>query len=171
MQSKRFTDKLTAAAYHEAGHAVMCWQAKLEIKSITISHDDPFAGQVMHHNPFRGAMLGITHPDRARLNVERIVMVCLAGPLAQKKYALADTRDDQGGALDFDTAADVALRFYGSKTTAAAYLKFAEAWVKQKLDDPAIWTAVERLADALVRQRRLSGREAKSIILEGIRPG
>lgn len=164
MRRKLFPDPLAAAAYHEAGHAMMCRIMGFKLQSISIIADELVSGQTTHEKSMRSAKAKIEDTDRARSTMEKTIMVCLAGPSAQKKYALNNLADDHGGAIDADTAFDLALRLFRSKRTAAAYIKFAEEWVRQKLEEPTTWAAVEALARALVEQRKLSGRQAESIL-------
>ena len=148
----------------------MCRSVRLAINSISVVPDGLFSGAISHRNPFEAAEFEPGDSDRARLKIEKVIMVCMAGPVAERKYAPKESLRGHGGAVDFDMAADLALRLFRSKTTADAYLRFVETWVRQKLDDPSRWRAVECLAEALMRQGRLSGREAESIIAGALRP-
>ncbi len=136
----------------------------LRIKSISIAVDDLYDGETTHENPFRGVKPRIDDTVRARLWIEKTIMLCLAGPLAQKKFAPRAPSRDYGGAIDEDTASTLAVQFFRSRKTAAAYMNFAREWIRQKLDDPAVWEAVERLAQVLMEQRKITGREAEAII-------
>lgn len=157
-------DRLAAAAYHEAGHAVMCRLMHLRVGAIRIGLDAAGGGETMHENPFRHRGASRRAAGPTRLQVEKAVMLCLAGPMAQRKYEAPVGARDDGGALDLDTALGVAMRFFRSKRTADAYLAFARAWVAQKFDEPMVWAAVENLARALMRQRTISGRKAAAIV-------
>ena len=164
MRKRTQTDRLAAAAYHEAGHAVMCRLMRLRITSIGIAGEGFYGGQTTHQNPFGRRQGKISAGVRGRQQTERAIMVCLAGALAQEKYAPGDASRDYGGTFDIDTASDLALRFFGSHKTAAAYIQFAETWVRQMFDVPAIWATVERLARILRSEQTMSGRRAEEII-------
>lgn len=153
-----------AAAYHEAGHAVMCHLMHLRIKSMSLGGDELYGGETTHENPFRARKPPIGNRASMPAQVQKAIMLCLAGPLAQEKYELRNSSSDYGGTVDLDVASTLAMKFFRSRKTAAAYLNFAREWVRQTLDAPPIWAAVERLARALARQERLSGREAEAII-------
>ena len=155
---------LTAAAYHEAGHAMMCRLMHLRIASVAVGLDEPDGGEIAHENPFRGAGYPSGTRPMTQRQMEKAVMLCLAGPMAQRKYLSGATRGEDGGTFDLDTALQVAMRFFRSKKTAEAYLSFARAWIEQKFEEPMIWAAVERLASALIVQRKISGREAEAIL-------
>ena len=150
-------DQISAAAYHEAGHAMMCHLMHLRIKSISIGADELYGGETTHENPFHAKNRTRGDTIRARAQVEKIVMLCLGGPLAQEKYAPRNPSRDYGGKIDFDTASTLAMQFFRSSKTAAAYIGFAREWVRQKLEEPRVWAAVERLASVLLEQRRISG--------------
>jgi ATP-dependent Zn protease len=77
---------LEATAIHEAGHAVAAWLLRVRVNSATIIPHSGALGHVTHANPLRGVDLEWDDSDRARLRAERYIKVCLAGPLAQKKF-------------------------------------------------------------------------------------
>lgn len=157
-------DPIAAAAYHEAGHAVMCHMLGVRLKSISVGWDELYGGET-DHAKLQYAGVPIDPKDtRARLRLEKAIMLCMAGPLAQQKFAPAGTHGDYGGALDFDVAFRLALRSFRSRKTAAAYLAFIQAWISQKWQEPRVWAAVERVARALIKDRKLSGHQARSII-------
>lgn len=164
MRRKSPEGPVSASAYHEAGHAVMCHLMHLRIKSISIDGDELYGGETTHENPFRGMESPLAGRASVRARVQKSIMLCLAGPLAQEKYAPRDSGRDYGGAMDVDMAFTLAMKFFRSRKTAAAYMNFAREWVRQTLNDPRISAAVERLARALTERRRLSGREADAII-------
>jgi hypothetical protein len=145
----------------------MCHLRHLRIKSISIGIEGLDGGEISHESPFRAAHGSTGDELGTRLQVEKTVMLCLAGPLAQQKYLSRGSGHDYGGALDLDTASIVAMRFFHSRKTAAAYLKFASEWVRQILDEPRVWAAVERLARALLQKRKISGSQAEAIIRGG----
>lgn len=163
MPKRPFENRSEAAAYHEAGHAVMCHLMHLRLTSIRIDFDELYGGETAHENPFERERGSNTLGDRTRSQLEKVVMVCLAGPLAQAKY-LARGDSDYGGAVDSETASALAMQFFRSKKTADAYVNFARTWVKQRFDEPPTWAAVERLAHALLAERKISGHRAEKII-------
>lgn len=164
MPRRKFSDPVTAAAYHEAGHAVMCHLLHLRIGSVRIDADELHGGETRHSNPFRDALALDDATGRGRLRLEKAVMLCLAGPVAQAKMSPDPAHQEDGGALDWPAALALAMRFFRSQKTAQAYIAFARAWVDEIFAAPRIWAMVERLAKALIAERRLSGREAEAII-------
>lgn len=166
MRKTPFPSQISAAAYHEAGHAVMCRLMRFRLRSISVGNDELAAGQTTHDIARHRTREGVGETDAVRRRVEKTILVCLAGPLAQARYDGENPKASNGGAVDVDTAFDLALRLFRSKRTATAFLKFAEEWARQKLDEPSTWAAVEALAGALLREGRLSGSQARAIIRE-----
>ncbi|MGE5540512.1 MAG: hypothetical protein ACM30I_17985 [Gemmatimonas sp.] len=150
----------TAAAYHEAGHAVMCRIVGLRLKSVSIGSGDWYAGQTTHRHPS-----GRAHRRsalRARIELERDVLVCLAGAIAQRKHS--GSHGDDGGTIDSAAARRLAQDHFHSAPTAKAYVAFAGAWAHHLLDVPAVWAAVERVALALLHDGTLAGNRAEKLI-------
>jgi hypothetical protein len=156
-------DVIAAEAYHEAGHAVMCHMLRIRVRSISIEGDELYGGETEYANPLKA---GKADPNdiRARLRLEKAVMLCMAGPLAQKKSVPKAQVSDYGGVLDFEDASTLAIRFFRSRKIAMAYLNFVREWVSQKWEEPRVWAIVERLASALIKKRKLSGVQANAII-------
>ena len=143
----------------------MCRLQHLRIKSIDIASKGLYAGQTTHENPFQvGSGRGVDLFIHTRMKLEKVIMVCLAGALAQEKYAPRDSNSDYGGSMDIDTAFNLAMKFFMSKKVASAYMAFAEAWARQQFENPSTWAAVERLAQVLLQQGKISGRRAEVII-------
>ena len=143
----------------------MCRLQRLRIQSIDVAAQGLYAGQTTHENPFQaGSGRGVGFSVHTRMKLEKVIMVCLAGALAQEKYAPRDSSGDYGGSLDIDTASDLAMKFFRSKKVAGAYVAFATAWARQQLENPSTWAAVERLARVLAQERKISGRRAEEII-------
>lgn len=157
-------DPIAVAAYHEAGHAVMCHILGVRLKSISIGADELYGGETDHANPLKAGKASDPDDIRARMRLEKAVMLCMAGPLAQEKFAPRGPAADYGGVLDFDDASTLAIRVFRSRKTATAYLNFVREWVSQQWERPRIWAAVERLARALTKERKIAGRRADAII-------
>ena len=157
-------DPITAQAYHEAGHAVMCHRLGIRIKSISIGADELYGGETDYANPLKAGERIDRNDIRARLRLEKAVMLCMAGPLAQKKLAPRGPGADYGGVVDLDEASTLAIRYFRSRKIALAYLNFVREWVSQQWEEPRVWAIVERLARALIKKRKLSAVQANAII-------
>ena len=142
----------------------MCHILRIPVKSISVGADELYGGETDYANPLRAAKAIDRNDIRTRLRLEKAVMLCMAGPLAQKKFLPQARGADYGGVLDFDDASRLAIRFFRSRTIAMAYLNFVREYVTQQWEEPRVWAIVERLARALIKKRELSGVQANAII-------
>ena len=141
-----------ATAYHEAGHAFAAWVLGLPIKRISIRPDGDAKGFVQHRSPLAGIRLDIDNSDRARLKAEKAILICLAGPAAQRKFNPRSYRKHHA-ASDFDLAGDLALRLNSSGEAASAHL----AWLQIRAADlvSARWHVVSAVARLLLEREEL----------------
>ncbi len=77
---------LRATAYHEAGHMVAAWRMHVKIHTATIVPTEDYEGCVHHESPLRGIKLDVDGSDRAEIKANKMVLICLAGPAAQRHY-------------------------------------------------------------------------------------
>jgi hypothetical protein len=141
-----------ATAYHEAGHAVIALRVGFGPSSATIIPTRDSHGSVVHANPLRGINMEIDGSDRARLRVERAIKICLAGPLAQKRFKPHSYRRWHGRE-DFNMAADLALRVCGSGRQASAFLKWLDVTTREMIEMQ--WPGIVRLANRLLKEDHL----------------
>src|SRR5437867_3805113 len=97
------TKTLTATAYHEAGHAVAAYFLGVRLKSVTIEPGDDSAVRTHHQDLIDKRIEYEEITDRTRLNIERTVMICLAGQEAQKCALVRDLLDAITQARMFET--------------------------------------------------------------------
>jgi hypothetical protein len=148
-------------AFHEAGHAVAAWRRGLKIHSVTIVPTPEFRGHIQHANPLQGIHLDYDGSPRARLRAEAAIVVCLAGPEAQRRFSPRSWRSFHG-ATDHELAADLAMSLNGSDEAVNAHLKWLSIVTR---DEIAVWwPLVEKVAHALVRERTLTAVEIKSLL-------
>lgn len=150
---------LAATAYHEAGHGVVAWRLGFKVRRVTIEPGKDHDGFVEHDSPLRGVRLDIDGSDRARLRAEKAIMICLAGILAQRRFAPRSVRQWHGEA-DRDLAADLALRINGSGEAATAFLRWLDLRTADVIE--SAWDSVESLAAALLERRTLDAHAAKA---------
>lgn len=100
--------------------------------------------------------------DRARNRVERAIMICLAGPIAQRQLSPRSWRRWHG-ANDYATAFELALRVNGSRRAAKAHLQWLEIRTQDLLEN--LWDDVERIAGNLLMRGTLSPDEIRSALL------
>jgi hypothetical protein len=143
-------------AFHEAGHAVVAWSRGIKVTSATIVPARDFLGQVTQSNPLRGVRLDYDGSNRARLRAEAVIVVLLAGPVAERRHD-SRLRRSRYGAHDHERAADLAMRVNGSDKAAEAHLNWLAIVARDEID--ASWDLVERVARKLFEQRTLSAAE------------
>lgn len=152
----------TASAYHEAGHAVIAYMFGYKPQAATIIPTIDTAGSVSHPNPLRGIRLDIDGSDRARLRVEKAIIICLAGPLAQRHHNRRSWRSYHGQS-DYELINELALRICGSAEQASAFLKWLEIVAHDLVK--MHWRQITKVAMALLERTRLSADELRVTIV------
>ncbi|HTR71680.1 MAG TPA: hypothetical protein VMH41_15795, partial [Mycobacteriales bacterium] len=116
--------------------------------------------------------------NRTRLRIELLIMIKLAGGLAETQWCervkgrrLAGCTPEQvaqGAVRDQERALDLALLVTnGSSDEAAAFLEWLRLRTDRELKDPITWGGVQHLADALAEHPTLSYRRAQGYIFDG----
>jgi len=136
-----------ATAYHEAGHAVVCHKLGYQTKRITIVPSGTSLGECSHEKIIRSNP-EVDGSAKARLQMEKCIMVCLAGNIAQRRWRASSVRSYHASS-DNHLATDLAIRINGSGPIATAYLKWLSLRTKQILESS--WQTVEALATDLLR--------------------
>jgi len=149
-----------AAAYHEAGHVVAALTQSLVDHSAAFVRTVEFRGPIGHKNVLRGIKLGLDKSDRARLRAERVILVRLAGPAAQKRHAPRSWRSWHGES-DRKQALDLASSV--SSSPSAAYAFVARLGIAADDLIAARWSLVEGVASALIEGSPLSAAQIRRI--------
>jgi hypothetical protein len=152
-----------ATAYHEAGHTVAAWRLGVKIRRASIIPTIGRHGVVEHESPLREIHLDIDNSDRARMRTEKEIIICLAGPDAQRQFRPSSWRGWHGQS-DYDTAADLALRLQGDGERATEYLKwvgFQSRWLIKNN-----WNLVTMFADELLRVNTIDRNRVAKILDE-----
>jgi ATP-dependent Zn protease len=154
------TKAVEATAYHEAGHAVMAFQLGIRLQKITIVPDEESSGCCHHESllKFKGS---------ARLKIEKLVMICLAGPLAQQKFKPRSIRSYHASS-DYSVVARVAAQLNGS-LEASTYIKWLAIRARTKLDQPMTWKFVRAVAHELITKKEITGKSLPDIFARVIR--
>ena len=142
------------AAYHEAGHAVAAYLLGSKPRPISIATLGDDLGLGEGPPPLRGMKLDSDGSDRARLRLERAIIISLAGPIAQRTYRPGLWRDWHGEE-DMATAATLAMKAIGSSETTSAFVNWLTLRAKELVS--ANWSLVEAVAERLTEDRSLSG--------------
>jgi hypothetical protein len=158
--------KIEATAYHEAGHAVAAFLLFRAVKRISIVPDDETSGPVEHY-PIRGTWF---QPDveidmRARRHMETSITLLLAGPSAERKATGRWNRVGASG--DIDAACDLALRLVGSERQFTHYWAWRRQIALDLWEDEHAWGLAQRLTVELLERKKMSGREAREVLLLG----
>jgi hypothetical protein len=148
-------------AFHEAGRVVAAWSRGLKTHSVTIIPTPEFRGHVLHANPLRGIRLDCDGSARVRLRAELAIVVCLAGPEAQKRHGPRSWRSHHGD-FDFKKAVDLASSFNSSDEAVHAYLDWLAIVTRDEI--ALLWPQVEKVAQALVVRRTLTAAEVKALL-------
>lgn len=91
-----------------------------------------------------------------------MIMLCLAGDVAENIFEKKDSRDLE--LTDYDNAVDLARHQCGDPDEAGAYVNWLFYKTKNILRLPDNWKAVESLSEALIKRRRIGSRKAYEII-------
>jgi hypothetical protein len=163
-------ESLVDVAYHEAGHAVMACILGREVERVSIFHDarNGSSSWISPTGATRGETRLMPHHPRIDLSspkykalAEREALVALAGNLAQLKHQ-GEPHDMHLALSDLDGIGYAAAHVGGSSDRLNAYLDRLALKTRLYLD--VFWDKVERVADALLRCRTLSGEELSTLL-------
>jgi hypothetical protein len=153
---------IQATAYHEAGHAVAAYRLGVSLRQVSIEPDESSAGHVKHQR-LLDKTVAYDRSDRNRMRVERLVIVCLAGLEAQRKFNARTVRHFHAHS-DYQSAVGAVERFTTSNEETQAYINYLLARTRSLLAEPGGWEEIIGLATALLERQRLTGKEAVRII-------
>jgi len=157
----KITKKLRSTAYHEAGHAVVANHEGVAVKRVTIEPDGETLGSVIHGKLLNESVTWDTS-KKMRWRMEKLVMVCLAGYAAEKKFNPRTRREGSDG--DFHAAVNAIGYFVGSNREIELYFELLGLWTKGILDNELVWRQVEVLAEELVNRKTLKGKGVRQVL-------
>jgi hypothetical protein len=149
--SKRRASRDLAIAYHEAGHAVAAFALGISAHNVSIVPDEK-----------RGTEGHVQYVDQI-VTARDAATVSLAGPVAQehrqrrKGIRPSDYLDDSLRARDF-------LREILPHDSVTPLLKDLEQRARDIVASEEYWPAVEAVAEALVRHRKMTGKQVAECI-------
>jgi len=140
-------------ACHEAGHAVAAVKLRLKLDAVTIAASTEARGKLSFANPLRGIDLGWDSSDRARMKDEKLIVVSLAGPFAQKRYKPRSQWRVAGSGFgiivgrgtDFDIVNDLIFRLYGNGKVATRYDAYVCAVQQIERNGDDRWITIPQL--------------------------
>lgn len=155
------------AAYHEAGHAVMCWSQKRAFRSVSIVGEGDSDGTTSCRPPGNWFQPEVRMDARTRRRVEQEIEVAWGGTLAQGIHdgLRPDTLAFPFGG-DFESIVWFAGCVVGSEEIEQIedYAERLRLRAYDTLRQPDIWRAVEALAKALLERGMLNWREARQVM-------
>ena len=160
-KTRHVASREAAMAYHEAGHAVACYYMHVKINSATIIPDEVSLGHVRPENMFRGLNPEADLSGRVRLQIERAIIISLAGMAAQRRFSKRSWRQYHGSS-DFRSAGDLALYIGGDGAGATAFLHWLQLRADQLVE--AQWRDIECVARALMKRKTMTGDEIVEVI-------
>jgi hypothetical protein len=153
---------LVATAYHEAGHAVVAWKLTLRAgRNVSVIPTTDSAGHTDHFNPLMGIDLNIDCSESAHQMAEHAIMICLAGPISQRKFSAQSVRNWQM-AGDYDQAVVIAQKLRRSDESTKALLEWLAIRTRALVE--MHWPPIERVAKALQSRKNLTASELLSEI-------
>jgi hypothetical protein len=165
---KRRRSRLEATAYHEAGHAVAAYLRNRRFTSISIIADGETLGQCVFGNKPGVIVLDAESYRRTRDRIETLIIVSLAGVLAE--CLLTGRRNWRGAHADLHDAAGYAAYVTGDEQELGAYIKWLWERTRNLLRQRRHWAAVKSLASELLVSRRVGERRARLVIAEALTP-
>ncbi len=150
------------SAYHEAGHAFMAIYVGARVRSVTITPD-------WDDGPERHADISVEWPtSHFTQNVlrEKLVLVALAGPVAEMLYNGEPYHPGfvAEWAADWKTAWASAAKLFPHDRQRLSHLEKVTVQLYQQLDREAHWAAVAAIADHLLAHETLEGAEIEEIV-------
>ena len=145
-------------AYHEAGHVVVGHRLGLDLVDVDVLSDRE--GGHGHTNFRPPTWFGREGPldQRGREFAGAVVVTFLAGTVAEARHA-GFANGDAGG-FDLDAVVREWLLLLGTPAEVENLLTALDARARQNVGDPTTWAAIEKLAAALRRQRRMTAGQA-----------
>jgi hypothetical protein len=152
---------LTAAAFHEAGHAVAAYHLHVRLRRLSIGPDEREAlGWLDVWLPH--VTSGETENVRLAQAVERNIIVLLAGAQAER-IGVRRSSCPSGG-LDFYEAVRRAGSICRTSKEVSAYLRWLQLRTRALVESPSWRQPIEVLATRLLERRQLGARETRAII-------
>ena len=173
-REKQYAPVLAEAAFHEAGHVVVALCLGLPFRFVALN--DPTAKYIglveqSATGAYRWGAAKRNGPVRVPLfpQQENIVTVAVAGRIAEQRWAAKQAPPQQSppgtDSADLKLAKASLLWLGGDESATLARLRQRASTLLDRS-----WDAVERVAAALLRSRRLSQQACKKLLLPPVPP-
>ena len=162
---KSVSKSVRSTAYHEAGHAFVACYFRLATHSISIKPEKGVSdGHLHYQNPLAGVDLHRDYSDEARFKAEKLMIICFAGPTAQRHYNPKGARKYHAE-HDMEIVDKLMMRIAGgSKETMKAHHKWLSLKTLDIVSDPIHWGTISRLAEALIERGSLTEEEIDKLV-------
>jgi hypothetical protein len=155
-------DRLTAVAYHEAGHAVLAYANGFGCQSVSIVPDSTSAGR-FDARPLEQAVRFDHEVDRQTERLARMVgVVFLAGFAAELR--LTGIENWNGADDDRRRTFDLCMNLRGPEREVSELFEELLEQANAAVRTHRKWAAIRRIATELVERRNVSGADAERLI-------
>jgi hypothetical protein len=131
--------------------------------ALSIVPEGTAQGHFLSKYILRGCSFDVRTTGADRLKMERVVVVLLAGMVAQRRYRPSSVRGWHGSS-DFHSAVDLISYFAKSDKETEAYFALLRIRAELEIERPSAWECVEAIATALLDRKTLSANEVVEII-------
>lgn len=146
-----------ATAYHEAGHAVVAIALRKNVERVSIEANQLRLGQCKLkkgvHGPLKDA-------------VETEVLILLGGVGAEARHTGEYAWDEAAG--DMRQVRELLESRSGGPRQMNRYERRLLDKAERLLDQPGVWTAIERVAAELLRSTTISGRAVRYLYEQAV---
>jgi hypothetical protein len=153
----------TIAAYHEAGHAVVAHFQRIKVKQLTLMVDVELGIIGYTHTGGPPKWVGRYPSDRVRMNVERYIVMCFAGEVAEARFRGEHTT--RGMQSDDERAIEISLHICSNEEIAGAFRRYC--WCLSRALVAQHWREIKALATALLERKSLNESDVSEIIVPG----
>jgi ATP-dependent Zn protease len=159
----RTTKAIETIAHHEAGHAVVAHFQRIKVKQVTLLLDVERGILGYTHTGGAPKWVGRDPSDRVRMDVERYVVMCFAGELAEARFC--GEHPKWGMESDDERAIEISLNICGNEEIAGAFRHYC--WCLSRALVAQHWREIETLTTALLERKTLNSSDVREIIVPG----
>lgn len=159
----QISKKMRLAAYHEAGHAVACFQLGVRISEVSIIAEGNCLGFCSAQHALHGHNPEFDKTDSNRLRMEKCFVTLMAGFYAGKKLN-PKGKGSAGASGDFGEAVSLVRYFISSSAEHQAYIDLLSIRARQLVNSRFIWPLISALAQRLLERKRMKGKEVREFL-------